>query len=382
MLIAHAEPRMTYASQLAHHSVVADQTQQVTRRLEFPFALLIAALLTTPGCSPQGNADPSLPFAGQRLYVFNWSDYLDPELIEEFERRTGARVQYDNYSSESELDTKLLTGGGGYDVVFPSDHSMVVLVEKDLLAELDKSLLPNLAHLDPQFLDPPYDPGGRRSVPYFWGTLAVGIRTDHVQEPVSGFEVLFDERYAGRITMLDDAENVVGGMMMHLGHAINSTDDRHLAEVKRLLEKQRPLVQAYTSDAYKEKLIKGEAWVVLGWSGDLVQAAGDNDHVRVIVPERGTMLWVDSMAIPKSARNKPLAHAFINFLLEPEIAARNADFVSYPTPNLAARELLDAAVLADPAIYPPPPVLKRCERLHDRGPDIAKIEKLWREVRQ
>ncbi|MEX2026113.1 MAG: spermidine/putrescine ABC transporter substrate-binding protein, partial [Pirellulaceae bacterium] len=320
--------------------------------------------------------------AGQRLNVFNWSDYLDPKLIPEFEKRTGARVQYDNFSSESELDTKLLTGGGGYDVVFPSDHSMVVMVEKDLLADLDKSQLPNLAHIDPQFLDPPYDPGCRRGAPYFWGTLAIGIRTDHVKQPVEGFEVLFDERYAGRITMLDDAENVVGAMMMHLGHSINSVDDRELAEVKRLLERQRPLVQAYTSDAYKEKLIKGEAWVVLGWSGDIVQAASESEHVRAIVPQRGTMLWVDSMAIPKAARNKRLAHAFINFLLEPEIAARNAKFVSFPSPNLAAREMLDAEILADPAIYPPEPVLRRCQRLHDRGPAIAKIEKLWREVRQ
>ena len=343
--------------------------------------VLLAACLLAAGCSPD-RVESNLPFAGERLYVFNWSDYLDPELIPEFERRTGARVQYDNFASESELDTKLLTGGGGYDVVFPSDHSMVVLVEKDLLAELDKSLLPNLQYIDPQFLDPPYDPGCRRSVPYFWGTLAIGIRSDRVAGPVDGFGVLFDERYRGRITMLDDAENVVGAMMMHLGHSINSVDDAHLAEVKRLLERQRPLVQAYTSDAYKEKLIKGEAWVVLGWSGDIVQAAAENDNIRAVVPAGGTMLWVDSMAIPKASKNQRLAHAFINFLLDPEIAARNAEYVAYPTPNLAARELLDAETLANPAVYPPESVLRRCERLRDRGPAIAKIEKLWREVRQ
>ena len=353
---------------------------QLHRQSRLHVILIVASLLPA-GCSP-APIDSDLPFAGQRLYVFNWSDYLRPELIPEFERRTGARVQYDNFASESELDTKLLTGGGGYDVVFPSDHSMVVLVEKDLLADLDKSLLPNLAHIDPKFLDPPYDPGCRRSVPYFWGTLAIGIRSDRVAGPVDGFGVLFDERYRGRITMLDDAENVVGAMMMHLGHSINSVDDAHLAEVKRLLERQRPLVQAYTSDAYKEKLIKGEAWVVLGWSGDIVQAAGVNEHVRAIVPAGGTMLWVDSMAIPNSARNKRLAHAFINFLLEPDIAAQNAKYVSYPTPNLAARKLLDKETLADPAVYPPEPVLDRCQRLRDRGPAIAKIEKLWREVRQ
>jgi spermidine/putrescine-binding protein len=291
-------------------------------------------------------------------------------------------VQYDNYSSESELETKLLAGGGGYDVIFPSDRSMAPLIQKGLLADLDKSLLPNLNHIGAKFMGAPYDPENRYSVPYFWGTVAVGIRTDHVTDPVKGFEVLFDEKYKGRITMLDDAENVIATVMLHLGHPMNSTEEAHLAEVKDVLLKQRPLVQAYTSDAFKEKLIKGEAWVVLGWSGDILQARGENENITAVVPETGTMIWVDAIAIPKDAKNDRLAHEFINFLLDPAIAARNAKVVQYATPNVAAREKLDPEMLADPAIYPPQEVLDRCQWLQDRGAEITKIERVWQEVRQ
>jgi spermidine/putrescine-binding protein len=218
-------------------------------------------------------------------------------------------------------------------------------------------------------------------VPYFWGTVAVGIRTDKITEPVEGFSVLFDERYKGRITMLDDAENVVATVLLHLGHPMNSTDDNHLAEVQELLKKQRPLVQAYTSDAFKEKLINGDAWVVLGWSGDILQAAAENDSIRAVVPATGTMIWVDAMAIPKDAKNTRLAHEFINFLLEPEVAGQNANFVRYASPNTAAREHMAKDLLDDPAVYPSQEVLERCQWLKDKGPGIAKIERVWQQVR-
>lgn len=348
-------------------------------RIGFVATLCLLAL----GCAkPSASSSPEQPFAGQTLNVFNWSDYIDPELIPEFERRTGAKVQYDNYSSESELETKLLAGGGQYDVIFPSDRSMAPLVKKGLLAELDKSQLSNWKHLDAQFLDAPYDKGNRYSAPYFWGTLAVGIRTDHVKEPVKDFSVLFNERYRGRITMLDDAENTVAAILLYLHHPMNSTEDAHLAEVQTVLQKQKPLVQAYTSDAYKEKLLKGEAWVALGWSGDILQARREDKNIQAIIPETGTMKWVDSMAIPKGTRNPALAHAFINYLLDPEIAARNANFVQYATPNKAAQSQIDPKFLQDPAIYPSPQVLDHCEWLLDRGPAIKKIEKVWQEIRQ
>jgi spermidine/putrescine transport system substrate-binding protein len=256
------------------------------------------------------------------------------------------------------------------------------LIEQNFLAEIDKSRLSNWKNLDPKFLDPPHDPGNKHSVPYFWGTVAVGIRADHVTEPVKGFEVLFDEKYAGRISMLDDRENVVAIAMLHLGHPMNSTEDAHLQDVKELLKRQAPLVQAYTSDTFKDKLIKGEAWVALGWSGDILQARELEKNIRAVVPASGTMIWVDSVAIPRDARNPDLAYEFINYLLEAEVAARNANFVKYASPNAAAREKIKPEILNDPAVYPPKETLDRCQWLLDRGPAIEKIERVWREVRK
>jgi spermidine/putrescine transport system substrate-binding protein len=345
----------------------------------------IAALaLLAAGCGHRGQTGAE----GNQLKVFNWSDYIDDGVVPEFERRTGCTVVYDNYSSDSELETRLATGAGSYDVVFPSDRAMAALVAKGLLRELDHSRLPNIRHLDRKFLAPPFDPTNRFSVPYFWGTLAVGIRTDFIPDAAEGLEPLFDERNRGRITMLDDMENVVAVVLGHLGYPLNSVDPDHLKLVQQKLLVQRPLVQAYTSDSYRERLITGEAWASLGWSGDLLQANSElqkshpSGRVKVIVPQGGTMLWIDSMVIPRAAQNVELAHAFINYLLEPSVAVLNAQKVNYATPNATARDQLPAAMLADESIYPPAEVLARCTALKDRGPDIEKIERVWRVVRQ
>jgi spermidine/putrescine-binding protein len=185
--------------------------------------------------------------------------------------------------------------------------------------------------------------------------------------------------------MLDDAENVVAAVLLHLGRPMNSFARPDLDAAQRELIVQKPLVQAYTSDAYKERLITGDAWASLGWSGDLIQAADvaaeDETEVQVIVPPQGTMIWLDSMAIPRAAGQVELAHEFINFLLDPAIAVRNADYVHYPTPNRAAFDMLPAESRDDANVYPPQATLDRCQWLGNRGADIAKIEAVWRAVK-
>jgi spermidine/putrescine-binding protein len=265
---------------------------------------------------------------------------------------------------------------------------MQALLAKDLLQPLDHRLLKNLGNLDPQWLSPPCDPGNIQSVAYFWGTVAVGIRPDKVCRPAMGFEVLFDfPEYGGRITMLNDPENVVAATLLKLGLPMNSVLQSHLDAATAELIQQKPLVQAYTSDAYKERLISGDAWASLGWSGDLIQAADvaadEGTEIKVIVPATGTMRWLDSMAIPRAAQKKSveLAHAFIDFLLEPEIAVGNAIFVRYPTPNRTAFALLPPEERQDANIYPPAATLARCQWLADRKNEIAAIEEVWRRVK-
>jgi spermidine/putrescine-binding protein len=355
------------------------------------------------GCARKQSGD-----AGDgELKVFNWSDYIHEDAIDQFERQTGCTVIYDNYSSDSELETRLATAAGGYDVVFPSDRAMSALLAKDLLQPLEREKLSNFRHLDPQFLGAPVDPANRYSVPYFWGTLAVGVRSDKIGATTNdeaksgagqgGLEVLFDVKNRGRITMLDDMENVIAAALSHLGYPLNSVESHHLTAAQELLIEQRPLVQAYTSDAYRERLISGEAWAALGWSGDLLQAdaelkagkrgegsgeRGEVARVRVVIPRGGTMLWFDSMAIPRAATNVELALAFINHLLDPAIAVLNAQHVNYATPNLTAKALLPPQILADESIYPSQATLSRCSLLKNRGADIEKIEAVWRVVRQ
>lgn len=326
------------------------------------------------GCRMAGRSAPV-------LRIFNWSDYIAPHLLERFASLHKCQIVYDSYASDAELETRLATGGGGYDLVFPSDRALVPLLAKQLLQPLDKSRVPAARHLDPQFLGIPADQTNEYSLPYFWGTLAIGIRSDRVQPRPDSFAVLFDRRYRGRITVLDDLEATIGAALMHLGYPLNSVDPQHLAAAAQLLRAQRPLLQAYTSDSYKERLIAGEAWVALGWSGDLVQASQEEERIDVIVPQGGTMLWVDSMAIPRAARRPDLAHTFIDFLLDPHVARDNALAVQYATPNTAAFRLLPDEVRADLRVYPPKEVLRRSQWLAYRGPQIARLEAVWRQVR-
>jgi spermidine/putrescine-binding protein len=357
-----------------------------SRRAVLQAAAAGLASAALPGCRWASRTAPDAGGErGNTLKVFNWSDYIADGVIDEFAAEHGCSVVYDNYSSDAELETRMATGGGSYDVVFPSDRAMQPLLAKDLLQPLDRSRLTNFRHLDAKFLGAPFDPKNAFSVPYFWGTVAVGIRADKIRKPVAGFEVLFDEEYAGRITMLGDMENVVAAVLAYLGRPLNSVEPADLAAAKALLARQKPLVQAYTSDSYKERLIAGDAWASLGWSGDFMQAAGELDEaegeIRVIVPQSGTMIWLDSMAIPRAAQNVQLAHAFIDYLLQPEIAVRNAESVSYATPNAAALKLLPAKMRADESIYPPAATLARCDWLQNRGAKIERIEALWRAVR-
>jgi len=333
--------------------------------------------------------------SGQELMVFNWSDYIDDRAIEDFERQWDCTVVYDNYSSDSELETRLATGAGDYDVVFPSDRAMVALLAKGLLQPLERTRLTNFGNLDADFLGLSFDESNKFSVPYFWGTLAVGVRSDLCPVQARGLEVLFDERLRRRITMLDDMENVVAAALSQLGHPLNSVEPAHLQAAERLLLSQKPLVQAYTSDSYRERLISGDAWAALGWSGDLLQADGELERmggtvgdrattarrVQVIVPPTGTMLWIDSMVIPRRAQQVELAHAFINHLLDARVGAMNAEKVNYATPNRATRALLPSSMLADERIYPPADVVQRSRWLKNRGAEIEKIERVWRAVR-
>lgn len=322
------------------------------------------------------------PAGAQVLNIYNWADYLDEDVIRDFEREFGIRVIYNVFSNNEELHARLRAGASGYDVIFPSDYMIQVLIEEDLLQPIPHEAIPNLANIDERFLDLPFDPGNQYSVPYLWGTTGIGVNTRYVKEPVDSWDVLWDPKYRGRIAMLNDPREVFGVALKRLGYSANTRDLAALQEARDLLIEQKPLVLTYDSDNTKNLLVSGEVWLAHGYLGDVLMAADEDPDITYVVPKEGGLLWMDNMAIPKTARNVDAALKFINFILRPDISARLSEAIYYPTPNrVAVEEYLDEEIREDPLIYPPDEVMEQMEWIEDLGDMATVVDRLWTEVK-
>jgi spermidine/putrescine transport system permease protein len=318
---------------------------------------------------------------GRALNLFIWSGYIAPETIARFEARHGVRVNVDLYDSNEALLAKLQAGNAGYDVVCPSDYSVQVLLAQDLLRPLDHSALRHFENLDPAFLDQAYDPGNRHSVPYFWGTAGIAYDRRRIGGPIDSWQALWDPRYAGRILMLDDAREAIGAALKRRGRSLNSTDAAALAEARRDLLVQKPLVRAYNSSNFEDVLLAGDVWLAHGWSGQFAKAMDESDAIVYVVPKEGATLFIDNLAIPRDAPSPALAHAFIDFTLEAEVAAEICRTMRYSSPNRAALALLPPELRRNPAVFPPPDVLARLELIRDLGEATVAYDRLWTEVK-
>ena len=322
--------------------------------------------------------------AGERqvLNLYIWSGYLAPDTLKVFEQRFQARVQCDLYDSVEALLAKLQSGNSGYDVVVPSDYAIQVLQRQRLLNPIDKAQIPNFAsNLDPQFLGRPFDRENRYSVPYTWGTTGIGYRKDRVGLLTDGWQALWDERYRGRIVMLDDMRENFGAALKLAGFSINSRDSAQLQTAKALLDKQKPLLQAYNSSNFQELLVSGDAWLVQGWNGQIVKASRENPNIGYLLPREGTTIFIDSFCIPAGAAHKALAHQFINYMLEPETAAAVVNHTGYTVANRAARPYIHKTLLNNPALFPDSTQLDKCEMLEDLSDVVSMYDRLWTEVR-
>ena len=314
------------------------------------------------------------------LNVYNWDDYIDEKTIPEFEEKFGVKVNYDVYDSNESLLAKLQAGASGFDVVFPSDYMIKIMIQLQLLEALDKSLLPNIEFLDPAFLKQSFDPENIFSLPYTWGTAGIGYRADKVEEPVESWSVMFDPKYAGRIVMLDDARETLGAALKYLGFPFNSTNPDELERAKTLLIEQKTLVKAYVSAQAEQMLLSGDAWLVHNWNGDIYRVAAENPNITYVIPKEGTSKFIDNCAIPKGAQNKELAHKFINFLLEPEVDARIHNQIQYLTPNKAALPFLDES-LRSTMENMTPEIAEKLEYIEDLGKETRLWDKTWTEIK-
>jgi spermidine/putrescine-binding protein len=353
------------------------------RRL-FALSVILALLVTVAACGGGAGGGGEQELA-EELHLYNWSEYIDPEIFDEFEAEFGVKVTEDTFSSNEDLLAKLQAGATGYDIIVPSDYMVKIMTELDLLAEINYDNIPNFANIDEKFRDPPYDPGNKYSIPYQWGTTGIGYDTNVFEEPPNSWAYLFDpelaSQYAGRMTMLNDSREVIGAALKYLGYPLNSTDEQQLEEAKQLLLQQKEWVAAYDSDDFGGQIASGNAVIGHGWSGGYFMAALDADNVWYVIPNEGGVIWTDNLAIPKSAPSQYTAEVFINYLLRPEVGAKITNFTWYGSPNKASNEFIDPEILEEPGIYPPQEVMDKLEFLRDVGEATTLYDRIWTELK-
>ena len=333
----------------------------------FPLAAAVVAALVT-GAAAEDKV----------VNVYNWSDYIDPDVLADFTKETGIKVVYDVYDNNDIVETKLLAGNSGYDIVVPSDSNMARQVKAGTLLKLDKSKLPNLVHVWPLIAKhlEDYDPGNQYAVDYMWGTTALGINVDKVKErlgddfKLNTWDLLLKPEVAAKLSdcgihVLDAAEDVVQNTLAYMGKNPDSKETADIEAAGAVLKSVRPYIQKFELSEYINALANGDICLAMGYSGDVLQArdraseAGNGVNVDYIIPKEGAQMWFDTFVIPKDAPHPDAAYAFIDFMLRPDIAARNSNYVYYANGNIDSQPMLNEDVIGDPAIYPDKDTLER-----------------------
>lgn len=328
---------------------------------------LVAFLFT--GCG----TDPS-----KVVKIYNASEYIAEGVIEEFEKETGYKVIYSEFASNEDMYTKIKTTA--YDVLIPSDYMIDKLVKEDLVQPLNYENIPNYQYVDETFKNPYYDENNQYSVPYMWSTVGILYNGEKVTEPVTDLSVMWNEAYSGKIFMLDSVRDTIGMTLKKLGYSVNTENDEELAEAKEELLKQRPMILGYVTDEVKDKIISGEGYLGLVYSGEAGKAIAEKDTLQYAIPENGTIYCVDAMVVPKAAENVAGAEAFINFMQRPDIAARNAIETCYGITNTEGKAQLPEDIRNNKGLYPDSAVLEKSEMLRSEGTINQKYLDIWNEI--
>lgn len=361
--------------------------RSITNRGRLAAVLAVTALLASACAGGDEAGSASACEAGVTdgdLFLYNWTDYVDPELIPAFEAEYGVEVVEDFYTSNEELLARISAGGSGYDVVVPSDYAVRIMIEEGDLLELQHDAIPNLVNLRDDFTDPSYDPGNTHSVPYLWGTTGLGVNVGLLGDVEPSWALVFDPEVAGnlpgRVSMLDDPREVLGAALHYLGLDPNTTSEEDLQRAADLVAQAREWTAAYDSGTYQDLLVSGEVVVAQGYSGNFLEAFDGLEGFAYLVPEEGATVWTDAMAVLADAPHPCTAHAFIDFVLRAERGAALTEYIYYPSPNAAAEALIDPEVLADPAVYPPTATQERLRFLEDTGEFETRFTDLYVEA--
>lgn len=336
------------------------------------FLILLVLVLAGTGCQSAGPEDT--------IRVLNYGEYMDPDLLGEFEQATGIRVIYEIYPTPEDMYTKVQAGGASYDLIITSDYMVERMISEERVRPLDFGNIPNHRFIARDFRGLPYDPEDRYSVPYFWGTLGILYNTRMVEGTPDSWDLLWDARYQGQIIMMDSQRDSLGAALRALGYSLNTTDPEELREARDLLLAQKPLVLAYVVDEVKDMMIGEEGAIALLWSGEAVAAMDENPDLAYYVPREGSNIWVDAMFVPADARNPAGAEAFIDFLCETENTLRNVDYVWYSTVHSEALTRVDAGLFENPGFHPPAEVQRDAEMFRYLGDAVDLYSRVWTEV--
>ncbi|MCM3530940.1 ABC transporter substrate-binding protein [Cytobacillus oceanisediminis] len=306
--------------------------------------------------------------SGNTLTIFNWGDYIDADLVDKFEQETGIKVIYETFDSNEAMMTKIEQGGTAYDIAVPSEYAIEKMNEEDLLLPVDHSKIPNLKYIDQRFMDLPFDPGNEYSIPYFWGTVGILYNTDILgDKKITSWNDLWDPELKNQILLIDGAREVMGMGLNSLHYSLNDKNRDHLVEAKQMLDSLTPNIKAIVGDEIRMLMENDEAGIGVVWSGTAQELMWEKDNLEYVLPEEGSNLWFDNMVIPKTAKNPEAAHQFMNFILDPENAAQNTEYVGYSTPNKEALKYMDEETISDERFYPDEEMTARLEVYENLG---------------
>jgi len=304
----------------------------------------------------------------QTVTIYNWGDYIDPQLLKDFEEEFGYTVVYETFDSNEAMFTKIKQGGTAYDLTIPSEYMIQKMMKEDMLIKLDHSKINGLEHIDKRFLDLEFDPGNQYSIPYFWGTLGIIYNDKMIDgDRVQHWDDLWRSELKNNVMLIDGAREVMGLALNSNGHSLNSTNINELNEAAAKLSKLTPNVKAIVADEIKMYMVNEESAAAVTFSGEASEMLDGNEHLHYVIPEEGSNLWFDNIVIPKTAKNEQGAYDFINFMLRPENAAANAEYIGYATPNKEAMAILPDDITDDEQFYPSDEVVANLEVYEDLG---------------
>jgi len=321
--------------------------------------------------------------ADKELVVFNWSEYMPESVIESFEKETGIKVKYSTYDSNEAMYAKIKTAGAqNYDIIVPSTYFVNKMSKEGLLAKIDKTKLKNYTHLDPKLLNKPFDPNNDYSIPYLWGTTGISYNSKALGEnTVTSWADLWKAEYKGKLLLTDDLREAFGMALKTLGYSGNSTEPKEIEAAYQKLKLLMPSVKVFNSESPKQIYLSEEVLIGMNFNGENYLANEEMPQLRYVYPKEGILAWVDSLVIPKNAKNIDSAHLFIDYLLRPEVSKSISEEIGYATPNLTAVGLLDQKVSQNRIVYPTAEDLNNSEFQIDVGESIKLYERYWEQLK-